>query len=57
MVSSYIVLFGADVVGLTPLQIGVWASASAIGGITIGWWRYTAAALAVGLWLLRRRDA
>lgn len=38
MVNSYIVLFGADVVGLTPLQIGVWASVSAIAGITIGWW-------------------
>lgn len=37
MVHSYIVLFGADVVGLTPLQIGVWASVLAIGGITIGW--------------------
>ncbi|MCI4061187.1 MFS transporter [Micromonospora sp. R77] len=38
MVNSYIVLFGADVVGLTPLQIGVWASVVAIGGIAIGWW-------------------
>jgi MFS transporter, SET family, sugar efflux transporter len=38
MVNSYIVLFGADVVGLTPVQIGVWASVFAIGGITIGWW-------------------
>ena len=38
MVNSYIVLFGADVVGLTPLQIGVWASVFAISGITIGWW-------------------
>jgi len=38
MVNSYIVLFGADVVGLTPLQIGVWASVAAIGGITISWW-------------------
>ncbi|WP_436534429.1 MFS transporter [Actinoplanes sp. HUAS TT8] len=38
MVNSYIVLFGADVVGLTPLQIGVWSSVFAIGGITIGWW-------------------
>lgn len=38
MVSSYFVLFGADVVGLTPLQIGVWSSVFAIGGITIGWW-------------------
>ena len=38
MVNSYIVLFGADVVGLTPLQIGVWSSTFAIGGIAIGWW-------------------
>lgn len=38
MVNSYIVLFGADVAGLTPLQIGVWASIFAISGITIGWW-------------------
>jgi SET family sugar efflux transporter-like MFS transporter len=38
MVNSYIVLFGADVAGLTPLQIGVWASVFAVGGITISWW-------------------
>jgi SET family sugar efflux transporter-like MFS transporter len=38
IVNSYIVLFGADVVGLSPLQIGVWASVFAIGGITISWW-------------------
>jgi SET family sugar efflux transporter-like MFS transporter len=38
IVNSYIVLFGADVVGLTPLQIGVWSSVFAIGGITISWW-------------------
>ncbi|MEV4714001.1 MFS transporter [Micromonospora sp. NPDC049374] len=38
MVNSYIVLFGADVVGLTPLQIGVWSSVLAVGGITISWW-------------------
>jgi MFS transporter, SET family, sugar efflux transporter len=38
MVNSYIVLFGADVAELTPLQIGVWASVFAIGGIAIGWW-------------------
>jgi SET family sugar efflux transporter-like MFS transporter len=38
MVNSYIVLFGADVAGLTPLQIGVWSSVFAIAGITIGWW-------------------
>ncbi|QGL47350.1 MFS transporter [Micromonospora terminaliae] len=38
MVNSYIVLFGAEVAGLTPLQIGVWASVFAVGGITISWW-------------------
>lgn len=38
MVNSYIVLFGADVAGLTPLQLGVWSSVFAIGGITISWW-------------------
>src|SRR4051812_1826752 len=38
MVNSYIVLFGADVAGLTPAQIGVWSSVFAIAGITIGWW-------------------
>ncbi|MEV0428082.1 MFS transporter [Micromonospora sp. NPDC050495] len=38
MVNSYLVLFGADAVGLTPLQIGVWASVAAIAGITISWW-------------------
>ncbi|XVV08408.1 MFS transporter [Actinoplanes sp. CA-131856] len=38
MAHSYIVLFGADVVGLTPWQIGVWSSVFALGGITIGWW-------------------
>jgi MFS transporter, SET family, sugar efflux transporter len=37
MVNTYIVLFGADVAGLTPLQIGVWSSVFALGGITIGW--------------------
>ncbi|MBU2662645.1 MFS transporter [Actinoplanes bogorensis] len=38
MVNSYIVLFGADAVGLSPLQVGVWSSVFALGGITIGWW-------------------
>lgn len=38
MVNSYLVLFGADAVGLTPLRIGVWASVAAVGGITISWW-------------------
>jgi SET family sugar efflux transporter-like MFS transporter len=38
MVTSYLVLFGADVIGLTPLQIGVWFSVFGVSGITIGWW-------------------
>ncbi|MFG3577654.1 MFS transporter [Micromonospora chersina] len=38
MVNSYIVLFGADVVGLTPLQVGLWSAVFAGSGITIGWW-------------------
>lgn len=38
MVNSYIVLFGADVAGLTPLQIGVWSSVFAAAGIAIAWW-------------------
>ncbi|GAA1653628.1 MFS transporter [Actinoplanes couchii] len=38
MVGSYIILFGADAVGLTPLQLGVWSSVYALGGITISWW-------------------
>lgn len=38
MVSAYIVLFGADVVGLTPPQIGVWFSVFATAGIAISWW-------------------
>ncbi|BCJ47396.1 putative sugar efflux transporter [Actinoplanes ianthinogenes] len=38
MAHSYIVLFAADVAGLTPVQIGVWSSVFAVGGITIGWW-------------------
>ena len=38
MVNSYLVLFGADVVGLTPPQIGVWTSVFAVAGIAIGWW-------------------
>jgi MFS transporter, SET family, sugar efflux transporter len=38
MVNSYLVLFGADVVGLTPLRIGVWSSVFAVAGITISWW-------------------
>jgi SET family sugar efflux transporter-like MFS transporter len=38
MVSTYLVLFGADVIGLSPPQIGVWFSVFAVAGITIGWW-------------------
>jgi SET family sugar efflux transporter-like MFS transporter len=38
MINSYIVLFGADVAGLTPLRLGLWASVFALGGITISWW-------------------
>jgi SET family sugar efflux transporter-like MFS transporter len=38
MINSYIVLFAADVAGLTPLRIGVWSSVFAIAGITISWW-------------------
>ncbi|MEU4238215.1 sugar efflux transporter [Actinoplanes sp. NPDC026619] len=38
MVSTYLVLFGADVVGLTPVQVGVWFSVFALAGITISWW-------------------
>lgn len=38
MIHSYLVLFAADVVGLTPLRIGVWSSVAAVGGITISWW-------------------
>lgn len=58
MVNSYIVLFGADAVGLTPVQIGVWTSVFAAGGITIGWWlgrlfdRRPARAYAIGVTLL-----
>ena len=35
MVGSYLVLFAADEVGLSPLQIGVFASAPAVGGMVI----------------------
>jgi MFS transporter, SET family, sugar efflux transporter len=38
VVNSYLVLFCADVVGLTPQQIGVWSSVSAVAGMAIGWW-------------------
>ncbi|WP_027346891.1 MFS transporter [Hamadaea tsunoensis] len=38
MVNSYIVLFGADAAGLTPLQIGVWSSVFALAGISVSWW-------------------
>jgi MFS transporter, SET family, sugar efflux transporter len=46
MVNSYIVLFGSDVVGLSPVQVGVWSSVFAIAGIAIGWW--------LGRWFDRR---
>jgi SET family sugar efflux transporter-like MFS transporter len=58
MVNSYIVLFGADVAGLSPLQLGVWTSAHALGGITISWTlgrlfdRRPARAYAIGVILL-----
>jgi SET family sugar efflux transporter-like MFS transporter len=58
MVNSYIVLFGADVAGLSPLQLGVWTSAYALGGITISWAlgrlfdRRPARAYAIGVILL-----
>ncbi|GAB7051007.1 MFS transporter [Catenuloplanes indicus] len=38
MINSYIVLFGADEAGLTPIRIGVWSSVCAIAGMTISWW-------------------
>jgi SET family sugar efflux transporter-like MFS transporter len=37
MVGSYAVLFAADEVGLTPLQVGAFASAPALGGILVSW--------------------
>ncbi|GAA2628526.1 hypothetical protein [Paractinoplanes durhamensis] len=37
MWGSYVVLFAADVGHFGPLQIGVTASATAIGGITVAW--------------------
>jgi MFS transporter, SET family, sugar efflux transporter len=37
MVGSYAVLFAADEVGLTPWQVGVFASAPALGGILVSW--------------------
>ena len=51
MAHSYIVLFGADVAGLTPVQIGVWSSVFAIGGITISWWLVVFPGLLLGLTL------
>ena len=35
MVGSYAVLFAADEVGLTPLQVGVFSSAPAVGGLVV----------------------
>jgi MFS transporter, SET family, sugar efflux transporter len=37
MVGSYLVLFAADEAGMTPLQIGVFATAPAAGGIVVSW--------------------
>jgi SET family sugar efflux transporter-like MFS transporter len=37
MVGSYAVLFVSDEVGLTPLQVGVFVSAPAMGGIVVSW--------------------
>jgi MFS transporter, SET family, sugar efflux transporter len=37
MVGSYAVLFGADQAGMTPLQVGIFASAPSIGGIVVSW--------------------
>jgi SET family sugar efflux transporter-like MFS transporter len=37
MVGSYLVLFAADEAGLEPLQVGVFASAPAVGGILASW--------------------
>ena len=37
MVGSYLVLFASDVAGLNPLQVGVFASAPAMGGIAVSW--------------------
>ncbi|MEU8662117.1 MFS transporter [Actinoplanes philippinensis] len=58
MVNSYIVLFGADVAGMSPLQLGAWTSVYALGGITISWTlghlfdRRPARAYAIGVILL-----
>ena len=37
MVGSYAVLFAADQAGMTPLQVGIFASAPSIGGIVVSW--------------------
>jgi SET family sugar efflux transporter-like MFS transporter len=37
MVGSYLVLFAADGAGLNPLQVGVFVSAPAVGGIVVSW--------------------
>jgi SET family sugar efflux transporter-like MFS transporter len=37
MVGSYLVLFAADGAGLSPLQVGVFVSAPAAGGIVVSW--------------------
>jgi SET family sugar efflux transporter-like MFS transporter len=37
MVHSYLVLFAADEVGMSPLRVGVFATAPAVGGIVVSW--------------------
>jgi SET family sugar efflux transporter-like MFS transporter len=37
MVMSYLVLFAADEVGMTPLQLGVFLTAPAAGGLVVSW--------------------
>ena len=37
MVGSYAVLFAADQAGMTPLQVGIFASAPSVGGIVVSW--------------------
>jgi MFS transporter, SET family, sugar efflux transporter len=37
MVGSYLVLFAADVAGLEPVQVGIFTSAPALGGLVVGW--------------------
>jgi SET family sugar efflux transporter-like MFS transporter len=37
MVGSYLVLFAADVAGFSAVQVGIFASAPALGGLVISW--------------------